>query len=100
MRIARVFFDVHMAKNFNGLLSICHKAGIKPEAEGESYIVFVNGAHTKFKLLVGNQYIVYHDNRTRRFPLDAIRYLPDAFNGKSFVFEKAIEKSLQEKLNR
>ena len=40
MQIARVFFDVHMGKNFKGLLKICHKNKYLPEALRESYVVF------------------------------------------------------------
>ena len=88
-----------MGKNFKGLLSIAHKAGVKPEAMKESYLVFVNTKHTKFKMLVGNQYLVYHDNGTRRFPLEAIQHLPHAFAGDKFEFSKSVEKLLRDKLN-
>lgn len=100
MRIARVFFDVHMGQNFKGLLSLCHKAQIRPEAMGESFIVFLNKKKTKFKLLVGHNYLVYHDNKNNQVPLDAIRYLPSAFSGNEFSFDKAIKESLVKKLNK
>lgn len=98
MQIARVFFDVHMGQNFKGLLKICHKAGIRVEAESDSYVVFINSAMTKFKVLVGNKYLVYHDNRNRRIALEAIQYLPSAFRGTSFDFNIATAKSLAKKL--
>ena len=99
MQIARVFFDVHMGKNFKGLISICHKSGMKPEAETKSYVVFVNHNHTKFKLMIGRDYLVYHDNGNRRFPLDAIKYLPNAFSGGQFQFSRALEKSVKSHMN-
>lgn len=100
MQIARVFFDVNMQKNFDGLLKVCHKEGFKPEAQKESYVVFINKAKTRFKLLVNNTYLIYHDNGTRRFPLDAIQYLPQAFKGETFDFSKSIEKTLLDKMRK
>lgn len=98
MQIARVFFDVNMGRNFKGLLEIARKAGIKPAQERESFIVFINRAGTKFKVLMGNSYLVYHDNGNRRFPLEALQYLPSAFKGTSFDFTTAVAKSLAKKM--
>lgn len=98
MRVARVFFDVHMGQNFRGLMSIAHKAGLKPEADAESFLVFINHAGTKFKLLIGNKYLVYHDNGSRRIELKAIKHLPRALSGKTFEFSRAVEASVLESL--
>lgn len=98
MRIARVFFDIHMGQAFNGLLSICRESGYRPEEFKESFVVFINKNRTKFKLLVGNQYLVYHDNQNRAFPLEAIQYIPQAFKGKKFEFDNAIERAIREKV--
>lgn len=100
MNIARVFFEVDMRCNFNGLLKICHKAGIKPSEKGQSFIVFINSSHSKFKLLINNTYLVYHDNGKRKFPLDAIKFLPGCFSGNEFRFDRALEKSLLEKMDK
>lgn len=94
MNIARVFFNVHMGQNFKGLLKVCHDAGMRPEAMAKSYIVFVNSSRTKFKLLVGNKYLVYHDNGHREFDLGALRYLPEAFKGGKFSFDASVRRAL------
>jgi len=88
-----------MGKNFKGLMSIAHKAGIRPEAEDDCYLVFINSATTKFKILVGNKYLVYHDNNSRKIALDAIRFLPEAFKGQAFSFDAALRKSIESKIN-
>ena len=99
MRIARVFFDTHMGKNFRGLKKVCAENGLKNEDIQNSYLVFINSKHTKFKVLLGNKYLVYHDNGNKPVPLDAIRFLPRAFEGEQFVFDKAVKALLQEKLS-
>lgn len=96
MRIARVFLDTHMGKNFKGLMDICRKAGFYPSENNEDYTVFINSKHTKFKLLVGSKYLIYFDNKDKRFPIDAIKYMPMAFSGKEFDFSKAIEKQIRD----
>jgi hypothetical protein len=98
MRIARVYFDVHMGQAFAGLMSICHKSGFKPEEKADSYVVFINKKRTKFKLLVGNQYLIYHDNKDKQFPLEAIQHLPQAFTGKQFEFATAVDKAIRTKM--
>jgi len=95
MQIARVFLDVHMGKNFTGLLDILRKEKVNNQLN--QYVVFINSKHTKFKVLVGDKYLVYHDNKDKRFPIDAIKYLPLAFEGKEFKFSKAVEKLIKEK---
>lgn len=99
MQIARVFFDVHMGKNFIGLTQLCKDAGFDIREKTEAYVVFVNSKHTKFKLFAGTDYLVYHDNKNKRFPLDAIRNLPSAFDSTGrFAFNKALEKTVREQL--
>lgn len=100
MQIARVFFNVHMGQNFQGLLRICRDNRLKPEQNPESYVVFINTAKTKFKLLIGDKYLVYHSNGNKVIPLDAIQFLPHAFTGREFKFDAAIEKLVRNKLNQ
>ena len=59
---------------------------------------FMNSKHTKFKMLIGNKYLVYHDNGDRKIPLEAIQHLPSAITGDRFTFDKALEITMREKL--
>lgn len=99
MEIARVFLDVNMGLGFQGLERIMSEAKIKKSSLSDrSFIVFINRRATKFKLLVGTSYLVYFNNGDKRFPLEALSNLPMAFDGKKFDFNRAIEKTIREKV--
>jgi len=99
MEIARVFLDVNMGLGFQGLERIMNEAKIKKSTlSDKSFIVFVNRRATKFKLLVGSTYLVYFNNGDKRFPLEALSNLPLAFEGNKFNFNKAIERTIRQKL--
>ena len=88
-----------MRCNFPGLQKTLRKAQINPETLSErSFIVFLNAKGTKFKLLVGNSYIVYYSNGNKQIPLNAITHLPSCFEGKKFDFTKAVAKSIEGKV--
>lgn len=63
-----------------------------------SFLVFLNRKTTAFKVLCGNSYLVYYNNKNRKIPLDAIQYLPSFFDGSEAQFTNAIERSLRQKL--
>lgn len=94
-----MFLDVSMGLGFQGLTRVMTEAKIKVSALSDrSVIVFVNRAGTKFKCLIGTTYLVYFNNGDKRFPLEAIANLPSAFQGTTFDFNRAIEKTLRTKL--
>ena len=70
----------------------------KTELEGNNTVLFINHARTKFKILRSDTYLVYYSNGNKRIPLDAIRYLPKAFNGSQVEMDSAIKDSLKSKL--
>lgn len=94
MQIAQIFFDTHMGKNFVGLNDICKKAKVDSR---DSYVVFMNTKKTKFKILVSDKYLVYHDNKDQQIDLNSLRHLPRAFEGDKFNFSKAVEAAITEK---
>lgn len=99
MRIARVYFDVDLRCSFQGLRKFLTKEKIDPISLGKgNLIIFMNRRATSFKMLAGNDYLVYYNNSGRRIPLDAIQYLPTYFDGTSLEFNKAMEKSVRDKL--
>lgn len=96
MRITRVFLDVHMGQNFEGLGRIAKSA--KTKLDADSVVVFINRACTAFKLMAGGQYLTYYKNGTKRIPLEALRHLPEMFGGSQMQFDSAVKKSITEKL--
>jgi len=98
MRIARVFFDTHMGKNFAGLRKILREAGMNPDTV-TSPVVFINTQHTKFKLL-SQGYLAYYDNGTRKFPLTALQYLPQAFGGTDLDLKRAMSVAMYKDLTK
>lgn len=94
MQIASIFFDTHMGLAFNGLGEILRKNKIDPR---DKMVVFLNSKKTKFKLLINDKYLVYHDNKNTMIDLNSIRHLPKAFEGSSFDFSRAVEGAIREK---
>lgn len=95
MQIAHVFFDIHMGMAFTGLNEICKKA--KVESTNSKYVVFINKKRDKFKLLISDKYLVYHDNKNQPISLDALKHLPQAFVGDKFDFSRSVETSIRER---
>ena len=94
MQIAQIFFNVHMGLAFNGLGEILKKNKIDPR---DKLVVFLNSKKTKFKLLINDKYLVYHDNKNSMIDLNSIRHLPRAFEGNEFNFSKAVDAAIREK---
>lgn len=99
MRIARVYFDVDLRSSFQGLRKFLKNEKLDATTLGKgSLVIFMNRKTSAFKMLAGNDYLVYYNNQGRRIPLDAIQYLPTYFDGTTLEFNKAMEKSVKEKL--
>lgn len=98
MKIARVFFDFDMRCNFEGIKELLKKEKMKDEETKDMVVILLNRATTSFKLLIDNSYIVYYKNGHRRIPLDALQFLPQRFGGSEMEFNRAVERSLREKL--
>ncbi len=98
MNIARVFFDVDMRCNFDGLKSLLKKNDMEPE-KIKGHVIFMNRANTKFKLLAG-EYLVYYSNGNRRIPLSAIQYLPTSFDGRELNLDKAMSRAIFKDLSK
>lgn len=97
MRITRVFLDVDLRQSFDGLREMAKKA--KTDLLGDTTVLFINHARTKFKILRSDTYLIYYTNGNRRIPLDAIRYLPKMFSGSRIEMDAAVKDSLRLKLN-
>ena len=97
MKITRVFFDVHMAMNFEGLREVAKKA--KTKINEDSTIFFLNKKKTAFKVFRGQHYIVYYKHDKGQIPLEALLHLPESFGGSRAEMTQAITSMLCSKLN-
>lgn len=95
MRLTRVFLESDLRCGFEGLRLIAEKSGIDLK---KNTVMFINTANTGFKLLANDTYCVYYKNGHRKIPLDALRFLPEAFGGSKMEMESAVRKSLESKL--
>lgn len=99
MEIARVYLDVSMALGFNGLTEVLKKTKVDINTlPSGKFTVFVNRKHTAFKLLVGKNILIYHNNQGRKFPLEALTEIPNFFDGTTLKFSHAIKKTVIDKL--
>jgi len=90
MEIARVFLNTTMSYSFNGLKAILKDSGTNPDTmANDKFVVFINKARTAFKVMVGPHYILYHNNGSKPFPLEAISHFPEFFDGKRINFSAA-----------
>lgn len=99
MEIARVFLDVNMSLSFGGLTDMMKKAKLKPDAwPSGRFVIFINRKQSAFKVLINNQFLVYHNTGGRKFPLEAIQHFPDFFDGRRIDFDAAVSKVLKAKV--
>lgn len=90
-----------MALSFSGLTKLMLKAKMKPDAMPEkSFVVFINRKQTAFKVFINGSLLVYHNNGSRRFPLEAIQEFPRFFNGKTIDFAAAAQRVIEDKYLR
>ncbi len=94
MRITRVYLDVDMRQNFEGLRKVSAKD--KLDKPG-SMVLFINRKKTSFKILNEDKYVIYYKNGNKRIPIDALALLPQNFGGTEFEMNEAIKKSLESK---
>jgi hypothetical protein len=98
MIIRRIYFDTSMQLGFIGLRETLLKSKVKIEESPPSdAYVFVNRRRAAFKILLSGSTLVYHNTYGRPFPLDAIKNIPDFFDGTRINFSAAVEKAVREK---
>ena len=89
-----------MIYGFPGLTKVMQDAGMKKNLSENALTLFINKRHTRFKMLIGQNYLLYHNNNGRKFPLEAIKHFPQFFDGKKINVSAAIEKTIREKYAR
>lgn len=98
MRITRVYLDVDMRQNFDGLNKVMASAKVAiGNSSPTTVILFINRKRTAFKMLA-DKYMVFYKSDHGPIPLDALKYLPQVFGGSPTEMNEAIRKSLEQKL--
>lgn len=97
-KIYRVFFDTDLRNGHLGLAKMARDAKIKLEALAPgNFVCFINRTQTSIKLFAPGNVIAYYRS-TRRIDLNVIANIPTVFNGSAIAYEKALEKTLTQKL--
>lgn len=100
-KVLHVIPEVSMIYGHKGLSEAAAKArlGIKPEElkQGE-FIMFINKAFTAVKLLAANEVLIYYRHPKRhRLNYEALRLIPNFFDGRSLNYPKALRALIDKK---
>lgn len=98
MKIARVYLDCDLRCSFDGLNALLKKDGVEIASSPGNFVLFMNRKATAFKLLTANSYLMFYRSPSGRIALDAIQNIPEFFDGTRLDFNKAVEKTVKEKL--
>lgn len=99
-KVKRVFINVNMRSQHDGLTELAKQNGIHPEklSTGE-YLVFVNTRRTAVKLMTKEKVIAHYKSpQGHVIDLNVIKHIPNAFDGKEINYSKALELAIDQKL--
>lgn len=101
MQINRIYLDVDMRQNFQGLSKIlANDKIILEELTDKSFILFMNRKMTAFKFLIGKDYLVFRNNQGKKIDPRVAKYFPKAFNGSTLDFTKAVREMVEAKFGK
>lgn len=101
MKILRVFINVDMRNGHYGLGTLAkeHKINVTKLDPG-NFVIFINARRTKMKAYGANEVLSYV-RYGERISLDAIRYLPMAFQAKQkFDYDAALALAVDDSLSK
>ncbi len=99
--IRKVFLDVHMGLSHDGLAYLARKRDVDvSKLSPGDQVLFLNRAGDKLKTITGFGRVISYMKmeKGRRIDLEALRHLPVNFGGTVFEYNKALERTLIEKL--
>lgn len=96
-KIVRVFPNADLRNGHLGLAKLARNH--QSVLEDGNFLLFINRRQSAFKLFTSNLVTHYRSPRGRVM-VEAIRYIPEAFNGTKFNFDKAIDLALTKALNK
>lgn len=101
--VVRIFRDVSMANNHDGLqvVAMKQKVNFKTLGKGE-HVVFLNKALNRFKVYSSPGVVSYYKAPSGKLNMEMIQFLPLCFGQEGFDFKKAdlmgLEKALARKV--
>jgi len=99
--VVHYFPRTDLRNSHMGLELLAKKAGHKvSELEAGEFLVFLNAAKTAFKVLCSNNIVAHYRSPSGYVDLRALQYLPAAFNGGKFNFDRALLLVLTKDLKR
>lgn len=107
-RLLHIFWDVSMALQHDGLTELLkkNKAPLPHQLNPGEMLLFVNKRKDKFKVIAGtsetesNGVLAYYKTRGRPIDVQALKYIPEAFNGQRIEYNSALKRTLEERLNK
>lgn len=96
-KVVHYFPNTDMRCSHDGLSLIAKKAGFNEIGQGD-FLLFVNRAKTHLKVLTTNHIVAHYRSPSGRVDLGAIQYLPLAFAGEGFDFNRALKAKLEKDL--
>lgn len=97
MRMAYIFWDVHMANGHDGLIQLMKKKRAKLN-KGDCAI-FVNTKLTAVKMLVDGVFVAHYKHEEGTIDPATLRYLPRFLQGQDINYKKALSKVINERLD-
>lgn len=92
-RVVHYFPNTDIRCGHDGLKQIAIKAGFREVKPGE-YLLFVNRKKTHLKVMAANNIVAHYRSPCGRVDLRAIQYIPEAFNGEGFDFNRSLRSLL------
>lgn len=107
-RIIHVFFDTDMRCGHIGLAEKAKKEGNIEvnDLETGHLLCFINAKQDRIMILTGTDeeksygVLAYYRSPRGRIDLDSIRFIPEAFNAGGINYDRALKKSLIERLGK
>jgi len=100
MKLVRVFFDVDMRNQHDGLGKLAKKEGVDTRViADDEHIVFINTKMNRLKMLSRGGVLSYWKSYDgTKVNMEAIQYIPDAFQAGKINYSKALEKLMRQKM--
>ena len=96
MKLAHIFFDVHMANGHAGLEAILKSE--KKRIKKDDCVIFVNTKFDTVKILVDGAFLAHYKHPTGSIAPETLRHLPNYLNGGQIEYTRALRKVIYEKL--
>lgn len=100
-RIVQVVMNTNLRAGHEGLAKLAKDLGVDVKRlQAGQYLIFINSRQDKLKVYTANNIVAYwRGDAGQRVSLDALRYVPQAFQAKGQLdYDTALRQSLSERL--